>query len=117
MQTNKLSIYKEYSLYPKIVKDISFIIKQDIQFEQLQKVFYFNGTNFYLNIKLLDEYRESIPDGHTSLCLQLTFQSNEKTLENKEIENIINNLQTVLSKNLMLLFEIKLLNSKKRIIL
>jgi phenylalanyl-tRNA synthetase beta subunit len=39
---------------------------------------------------------------HTSLCLQLIFQSNEKTLENKEIENIINNLQTVLSKNLML---------------
>jgi phenylalanyl-tRNA synthetase beta subunit len=31
----------------------------------------------------------SIPDGFTSLCLQLTFQSNEKTLENKEIENII----------------------------
>jgi phenylalanyl-tRNA synthetase beta subunit len=30
--------------------------------------------------------------GFTSLCLQLTFQSNEKTLQNKEIENIINNL-------------------------
>jgi phenylalanyl-tRNA synthetase beta subunit len=31
---------------------------------------------------------------HVSLCLQLIFQSKEKTLQNKEIENIINNLQS-----------------------
>jgi phenylalanyl-tRNA synthetase beta chain len=98
MQTNKLTVYKEYSLYPKIVKDISFIIKQDIQFEQLKESIYYNGTKFLSEINLLDEYPgESIPDGFTSLCLQLTFQSNEKTLQNKEIENIINNLQFVLT--------------------
>jgi phenylalanyl-tRNA synthetase beta chain len=28
IQTNKLKIYKEYSLYPKIVKDLSFIIQK-----------------------------------------------------------------------------------------
>jgi phenylalanyl-tRNA synthetase beta chain len=49
-------------------------------------------------INLLDEYRgSSIPEDCTSLCLQLIFQSNEKTLENKEIERIINNLQSVLT--------------------
>jgi phenylalanyl-tRNA synthetase beta subunit len=31
------------------------------------------------------------------LCLQLTFQSKERTLENKEIENIVNNLQFILT--------------------
>ena len=36
-------------------------------------------------------------NNHISLCLQLTFQSDEKTLQNKEIENIINNLQGLLS--------------------
>jgi phenylalanyl-tRNA synthetase beta chain len=58
----------------------------------------FNGTKFLSEINLLDEYKgESIPENHTSLCLQLTFQSNEKTLQNKEIENIINNLQSLLT--------------------
>jgi phenylalanyl-tRNA synthetase beta subunit len=34
---------------------------------------------------------------HVSLCLQLIFQSKQKTLQNKEIENTINNLQSLLT--------------------
>jgi phenylalanyl-tRNA synthetase beta chain len=98
IQRNKLAVYKEYSLYPKIVKDLSFIVHQDVQFLELQNALYSNGTKFLVEINLLDEYRgESIPEGYTSLCFQLVFQSKEKTLENKEIENILNNLQSVLT--------------------
>jgi phenylalanyl-tRNA synthetase beta chain len=39
IQKNKLTIYKEYSLYPKIIKDLSFIIKQDIHLNNLKKYF------------------------------------------------------------------------------
>ncbi len=97
IQINKLKGYKEYSMYPKIIKDLSFIVRQDIPFTQLQDLLYLNGTEFLSEINLLDEYRgQSIPANHTSLCLQLIFQSNKKTLENKNIENIIANLQSVL---------------------
>jgi phenylalanyl-tRNA synthetase beta chain len=99
IQLNKLSLYQEYSSYPKIIKDLSFIIQQDILFEMLQESLYCNGTQFLSEIKLLDEYRgSSIPEAHTSLCLQLIFQSNRKTLENKQIDDIINNLQLLLKK-------------------
>ena len=48
-------------------------------------------------MKLLDEYQgSSIPKHQTSLCIQLTFQSTEKTLITKEIDEILNNLYTVL---------------------
>ena len=98
IQKNKLIIYKEYALYPKIIKDLSFIIRQEIPFTKLKKLLYLNGTQFLSEINLLDEYRgQSIPDKHTSLCLQLIFQSNQKTLQNKDIENIISNLQFVLT--------------------
>ena len=98
IQKNKLIIYKEYALYPKIIKDLSFIIRQEIPFSKLKELLYLNGTQFLSEINLLDEYRgQSIPDKHTSLCLQLIFQSNQKTLQNKEIENIITNLQSVLT--------------------
>ena len=100
IQTNKLSIYQEYSFYPKIVKDLSFIIHQNISFEEIRETLYCNGTKFLVQINLLDEYRgNSIPENHTSLCLQLIFQSNEKTLQNKEVERIIHNLQFLLTKN------------------
>ena len=105
IHNNKLTVYKEYSLYPKIIKDLSFIIRQDISFAKLQKVLYLNGTQFLSEINLLDEYRgQSIPDQHTSLCLQLTFQSNKKTLQNKDIETIIKNLQLVLINEFEVIF-------------
>jgi phenylalanyl-tRNA synthetase beta chain len=99
LQMNKLTLYKSYSLYPKIIKDLSFIIRRDIKFEKIQEALYYNGTEFLSEINLLDEYRgQSIPKDHTSLCLQLVFQSDKKTLENKEIENIIKILQLVLTQ-------------------
>jgi phenylalanyl-tRNA synthetase beta chain len=98
IQMNKLTIYREYTVYPKIIKDLSFIINQKISFEELKTTLYANGTKFLSNINLLDEYKgKSIPEGQISLCFQLTFQSKERTLENKEIENIVNNLQLVLT--------------------
>ena len=94
-------MYQNYSSYPKVVKDLSFIISEDISFRQIENLLYLNGTKFLSNIHLLDEYKgESIPENHISLCLQLTFQSNEKTLQNKEIENTITNLQSLLSDKL-----------------
>ena len=97
IQTNKLVAYREYTLYPKIIKDLSFIISNQISFEELKKILYSNGSKFLTQIHLLDEYKgTSIPEGHTSLCLQLTFQSRQKTLKNNEIENIISNLQQLL---------------------
>ena len=98
MQKNNLAMYKEYSLYPKITKDLSFIIRQDIPFDKLHELLYLNGTQFLSEVNLLDEYRgKSIPENYTSLCLQLIFQSNKKTLQNKDIENIMTNLQLVLT--------------------
>ena len=99
IQQNKLSSYQEYSLYPKIIKDLSFIIKDDIPFTQIENLLYLNGSKFLKEIHLLDEYRgQSIPEKHTSLCLQLVFQSNHETLKNKKVERITNHLTNVLNK-------------------
>ena len=98
IQKNQLAFYKPYVLYPKIIKDISFIIHQDVSFNELRKLLYANGTQFLSEINLVDEYRgKSIPDNHISLCLQLVFQSNEKTLQTKDIEKIIQNFELLLA--------------------
>lgn len=99
IQITKLSSYQEYSLYPKIIKDLSFIIKDNISFHQIEKVVRLNGSEFLKEIYLLDEYRGgSIPEEHTSLCLQLVFQSNQETLKNTKVERITNHLTNVLTQ-------------------
>jgi phenylalanyl-tRNA synthetase beta chain len=98
IQTNKLLIYQQYSSYPKIIKDLSFIINDQTSFENLKTILYLNGSKFLTKINLLDEYRgTSIPENHTSLCLQLIFQSEQKTLQNKKVENIVDNLKNLLT--------------------
>ena len=97
IQNNKLSVYSEYTTYPKIIKDLSFIVPKNNSFNQLHKVLYLNGSQFLTNINLLDEYSgKMIPDNHTSLCLQFVFQSDKTTLQNKKIESIMEHLKTIL---------------------
>ena len=99
IQSHNLVKYKKYSYYPKIKKNLSFMIQNDVSFNEIKKVLYLNGTKFLSEINLLDEYKgQLIPKNYTSLCLQLVFQSYSKTLKNKEIDNIINQLNLILNK-------------------
>ena len=101
VRKNNFKFYKNYSSYPKIVKDLSFVIHKEISFKKIKKLLYLNGTEFLTNIDLLDEYKgDSIAENYISLCLQLTFQSKEETLQNKKIEKTIDNLQTLLINQL-----------------
>lgn len=97
LRKNQILFYQPYSTYPKIIKDLSFVIQRNIKFEKIQKFLYLNGTEFLFKVNLLDEYQgDSIPEDSKSLCLQLVFQSNIKTLENQKIEGIVNELRTLL---------------------
>jgi phenylalanyl-tRNA synthetase beta subunit len=52
-----------------------------------------------ISIELLDEYKgKSIPKTMTSLCIQLIFQSNERTLLTKEVEKIVENIKLILTE-------------------
>lgn len=97
IQINKVTTYREYSSYPKVIKDLSFIIHQDITFQKLKEILYLNGSKFLTEVNLLDEYRgSSIPADHTSLCIQFVFQSDKQTLKNKKIEKILDHLKSLL---------------------
>ena len=94
LKKNLLPLYKEYSYYPKIIKDLSFIITNEIPFSKVKDLILETGTDVLTNVELLDEYKgTSIPLNSISLCIQLTFQSNEKTLRTKEVEKIVNAIQ------------------------
>lgn len=91
--------FKNYSLYPRITKDLTFNSPNDISFEKLKEFLQINGTRFLTDIKLLDKYiGVSTPSGHVSLCIQFIFQSNVETLEGKQIEKLLHDLKLALKK-------------------
>lgn len=93
----KLLNYNIYCLYPKVFKDLSFVISKKISFAKIKNLIFLVAPKVLISIELLDEYKgNSIPKTMTSLCIQFTFQSNEKTLLTKEVEEIIKNIKFVL---------------------
>lgn len=94
-----LLYYQIYSLYPKIFKDLSFIISKTITFNKIKNLIFSLAPTVLISIELLDEYKgKSIPKTMTSLCIQLIFQSNERTLLTKEVEKIVENIKLILTE-------------------
>nr|YP_009029406.1 phenylalanine-tRNA ligase beta subunit [Leptocylindrus danicus]AGH28937.1 phenylalanine-tRNA ligase beta subunit [Leptocylindrus danicus] len=99
INSNKLCLYKTYSTYPKIVKDLSFFIDPNISLKEIETVVSQSSTQLLKNIELLDVYKETnSTSDQVSICLQLTFQSDQKTLLTNEIESIVNNINKKLIK-------------------
>ena len=93
----QLPIFENYSPYPKILKDLSILVPNHIRFEKVKTSLFLNGTALLKKICLIDQYCGStIPNGYTSLCVQLIFQSNHRTLENLQVEEILQNLLFIL---------------------
>lgn len=91
----ELPMYLNYSSYPKVTKDISFIINNNISFETIQNYIYQMNSNLLTNIELLDKYYgKLIPLNHSSLCIKLTFQSNLKTLKTNDVDTLVAKIES-----------------------
>jgi|TARA_B110001450_G_C17660974_1_gene497189 phenylalanyl-tRNA synthetase beta chain len=87
-------MYQEYSIYPKIIKDISFIIDKQILYSEIETFISKYTQPLISKVELLDQYQGvNIPEDKISLCFKLTFQSNTKTLKTEEIDELLQILQ------------------------
>lgn len=83
--------YQSISKYPLIRRDLSFIVDKHINVAQIEKSIREACTNDWLqDIKLFDVYTgANIPSEKKSIALALILQSENRTLEDKEINPLI----------------------------
>lgn len=103
-QTSAITTYKEYSKYPSIIKDISFIIDKNINFESLKTLVQSNCKNLK-NIYFFDIYFDPINQQKINIGIRLEFQSFVETLTNEQIETEIKNLKQILINDLEIIFK------------
>ena len=103
LHKNKLKDQKnkyEYSDFQKSERDFAFIIDKNLNVQELVKIIYKIDDNLIKNVKVFDLYEgENIPSDKKSIALNVTIQSLQKSLNDKDLEKI-NNLiiSTVESK-------------------
>ncbi len=74
---------------PPVLQDIALIVKEETAAAQVERVIQRAGGDLLKDIRLFDVYQgEPIPAGHKSLAYSLTYQTDERTLTDKEVAKV-----------------------------
>jgi phenylalanyl-tRNA synthetase beta chain len=78
--------FKPLPKYPGIVRDISFIFKEDIATKDILKAIEENGRPLLQSVEITDYYKgKQIPDGSRSLTVSCLYRCAERTLTESEV--------------------------------
>ena len=86
--------------FQKSERDFAFVVNRDVKAQDLINAISSVDQRLISNVKVFDVYEgENIPDNQKSIAINVTIQSNEKTLNDNDLEKI-NNLiiETVTNK-------------------
>ncbi len=79
----------EYSDYQKSERDFAFIVDKNIKAQDLIEIITTIDKNLIKSVKVFDVYEgENIPSNKKSIALNVTIQSSEKTLDDRDLEKI-----------------------------
>ncbi|MGV2436375.1 MAG UNVERIFIED_CONTAM: hypothetical protein LVT10_17005 [Anaerolineae bacterium] len=74
---------------PPILQDIAVVVDANISAGEVQQVIMEAGSELLKEVRLFDVYMgEPIPSGKKSIAYSLTYQTDERTLTDKEVANL-----------------------------
>ncbi|XOV77897.1 MAG: phenylalanine--tRNA ligase subunit beta [Aestuariibacter sp.] len=90
---------KEISKFPANRRDIAIIVDEHVCAGEVMQVIEKAGTNLLIDLNLFDVYRgENVGEGKKSLALSLHLQDTNRTLEEAEIQSLVNNVVSQLKE-------------------
>nr|QCI08463.1 Phenylalanine-tRNA ligase beta subunit [Spermothamnion repens] len=90
-------IIKPYSSYPSITRDISIHINNQYNILKIKKCILYKYKELVESIKVVNFYRNSKSKSNI-LCLRITYRSLKTTLENHDINNIHEDIESIIHK-------------------
>lgn len=93
--------FKEANKYPKITKDLAFVVKKDVTALELINQIKKAGGRLLTNIDIFDVYTgENVLADEKSIAFSLTFEDNTRTLSDEEVMTVFNNIIESVSNKL-----------------
>ena len=79
--------------FNKIRRDLALLIDKDVSYDELYQSARKNRSKFLKNISLFDVYEgKNLPEGKKSYAMSFELLNEEKTLEEKDISEVMNTL-------------------------
>ena len=95
---NKI-IYNYLQKFPTITRDVSILVKNETKAAEIKKLIEKIGGKLVLNVEMFDVF---FKDKQTSLAYHIEFGDSERTLENKEVDEVMAKIINGLEKDLKL---------------
>jgi phenylalanyl-tRNA synthetase beta chain len=100
IRKNKVE-YTEISKYPAVSRDLALLIDKSVEFEQIEQIARQSEKKLLKKVELFDVYEgKNLPEGKKSYAVNFILQDEQKTLNDKQIEAIMNKLIAQLTKQL-----------------
>lgn len=92
VKNNKIS-YKEVSKFPAVRRDLSLLLDKSVKFEDLRRIANKTEKSLLKEVNVFDVYEgDKLPENKKSYALSFVLQDEEKTLEDKQIDSIMQKL-------------------------
>lgn len=87
--------------YPEVKRDLSMLLDKAVQYEALERLAFETERKYLKRVNLFDVYEgKNIPNNKKSYALSFTLYDEEKTLQDKEIDKVMNKLMDNFEKKL-----------------
>nr|WP_321222537.1 phenylalanine--tRNA ligase subunit beta [uncultured Psychroserpens sp.] len=97
---NKIK-YKDIPKYPEVRRDFALLLDHSVTFEDIDKIAMQTEKHLLKDVDLFDVYQgNNLPKGKKSYAVSFMIQDEHKTLTDKQIDKIMNKLQTNFEKQL-----------------
>lgn len=92
VRKNKVG-YKEISKYPPVSRDLALLIDKSVDFAQIEQIAYQTEKKLLKCVELFDVYEgKNLPEGKKSYAVNFILQDEGKTLNDKQIDTVMNKL-------------------------
>ncbi|MBC8346741.1 MAG: phenylalanine--tRNA ligase subunit beta [Candidatus Marinimicrobia bacterium] len=98
LSDNKVK-YQSIINFPIMERDLNFVINENTEVGDVVSIIQKNGKTILKKVKPYNIFRdESVGENIKAVAINLQFQSNTKTLEDKDVNSVINEIIRVVSK-------------------
>jgi phenylalanyl-tRNA synthetase beta chain len=91
--TRKKVSFTEISKFPEVKRDLALLIDKNVSFAEIEKLAYATEKNLLRKVQLFDVYEgKNLEAGKKSYAVSFTLQDDAKTLNDKQIDGIMQKL-------------------------
>ena len=100
LKNNKV-VFAELPKYPEVRRDLALLVDKNVQFNQLRDLALRSERKLLQSVDLFDVYEgKGVPEGKKSYAVSYILRDDEKTLNDKQIEKIMQKLVSTYEREL-----------------